>query len=229
MEIVFLNTLNGKLEVPISQFITKYAGRADMFCLQEAYNTGYNMQQICRRLLPGYSATFAYKKIDDDDFAQATYTRHKLRIVRTQELFGEDDQIGTGIISVIEDVSGPITICNFHGRSQPGHKQDTPERLTQTKQLLETFKTIAGRRIIGGDFNVDISTQSIQLFEDAGYINLIKKFGIRTTRNKVAWEQYPDTPQLHSDYIFVSPDVLVKNFEVLENEISDHLPMILEI
>jgi endonuclease/exonuclease/phosphatase family metal-dependent hydrolase len=34
--------------------------------------------------------------------------------------------------------------------------------------------------------------------------------------------------QPFADYIFITPDIKVKNFEVPDLEISDHLPMILD-
>lgn len=67
------------------------------------------------------------------------------------------------------------------------------------------------------------------MFEKNGYKDLIKDYKIPTTRNKVAWKMYPDNPQLYSDYVFVSSGIEVKSFSVIENEISDHLPLILEI
>ena len=40
---------------------------------------------------------------------------------------------------------------------------------------------------------------------------------------------YPESPQLFSDYVFVSPEVAVSGFSVPEDEISDHLPMIVDL
>ena len=67
------------------------------------------------------------------------------------------------------------------------------------------------------------------MFQKYGYLDLIKKFGIKTTRNEVAWENYPDNKQYFSDYVFVNPEAKIKSFSVPDLEISDHLPLILEI
>lgn len=83
--------------------------------------------------------------------------------------------------------------------------------------------------IIGGDFNMFPENESIRMFEKNGYQDLIKNFGIKTTRNRIAWEKYPETPQYYSDYIFLKGDLQIKTFSVPENEVSDHLAMILEI
>jgi endonuclease/exonuclease/phosphatase family metal-dependent hydrolase len=65
-----------------------------------------------------------------------------------------------------------------------------------------------------------------------GYRNLIKDFGIKSTRGRICWEQYKHKPgftkQFFADYIFVSKRVGVKGFQVPHIEISDHLPLILD-
>jgi endonuclease/exonuclease/phosphatase family metal-dependent hydrolase len=84
-------------------------------------------------------------------------------------------------------------------------------------------------KIIGGDFNLLPETKSAQMFEENDYRSLIKEFRIRTTRNRLAWELYPNDKQYYADYVFVSPGVNVKEFSVPENEISDHLALILRV
>jgi endonuclease/exonuclease/phosphatase family metal-dependent hydrolase len=229
MEILFLNTLNGKIREPIIEFLTPYAHTADVLCLQEVYETSYNMQATCRRLLPEFQSTFAFKPIEGDDFAQATYVHPRIRVLNTQIVFPHDRSIGLGIVTTVEHRGNPLHICNFHGRSKPGHKLDTPERLKQTREIIELFANREGEKIIGGDFNADISSRTVLDLEVAGYTNLIRRHEIRTTRNRIAWEAYPLTPQFHSDYIFISSGIKVRRFKVIENEVSDHLPMVLEI
>jgi endonuclease/exonuclease/phosphatase family metal-dependent hydrolase len=136
---------------------------------------------------------------------------------------------GLGIYTQVGDGAGKMHICNLHGIAKPGDKLDTPQRLRQSKALIDFFDSLDGRKIIGGDFNLSPDTDSIRSFEEHGYINLIKEFGIRTTRNRLAWELYPDNKQYHSDYVLISPDVKVRAFEVPNNEVSDHLPLILDV
>ena len=119
-------------------------------------------------------------------------------------------------------------VLNTHGMSQPGTKLDTDIRLQQSKKLLEFLATLPKLpTIICGDFNLMPDTQSIIMIENKGFKNLIKSFDIKNTRNKISWQQY-DNIQYFADYTFVSPEVMVKSFEVPYNEVSDHLPMILE-
>jgi len=82
---------------------------------------------------------------------------------------------------------------------------------------------------LGGDFNLYPQTKSIKIFEEAGYRNLIKDFGVKETRNKFAWEQFPDEEKQHfADYCFVSKNIKIIDFQVPNVLISDHNPLILD-
>jgi endonuclease/exonuclease/phosphatase family metal-dependent hydrolase len=75
-----------------------------------------------------------------------------------------------------------------------------------------------------GDFNLEMKTKAVCDLENA-MKNLVKEYGFTTTRNHY-YENYVTVP--FSDYAFVSNDVEVKNFEVLQDEVSDHLALSLE-
>lgn len=226
MKIVFLNTWNGKIKDGITEFIREQSRDTDIFCFQEVYD---EMKLLCRELLPDFTEFSAYKKIEGDDYPQATYVSKKIKEVEFEEVLEGQMDCGLGVDIKIPIKDKNIHICNFHGRCYPGHKLDNPERLKQSEGLVEFFKDKKGLKIIGGDFNLLPNTKSIQMFKENGYRDLIKDFNVKTTRNRLAWESYPNNPQYHSDYVFVSSDVKVKDFSVLDIEISDHLPLILEI
>ena len=86
-----------------------------------------------------------------------------------------------------------------------------------------------------GDLNLNPDTESIRMIEEAGYRNLIAKHDIKTTRGEMNRKLHPEWAggkygyQEFADYTFVSKKVSVTGFEVPEAEVSDHLPMILEI
>lgn len=224
MRIIFLNTWNGRVK-GIGEFITSECPKTDIFCFQEAYQ---EMKLMAKALLPKYKCLFGYKQIDNDDFPQATCIKDGLQIVKWTKLLKKGG-LGLEIFTQISHKSNRVNLCNFHGRSQPGDKLDTPERLEQSRQILEYFDDLTGVKIIGGDFNLFPETKSIKMFEQKGYRNLIKEFNVPTTRNRLIWDKYPKNKQFYSDYVFVSLDVKVREFSVPNIEISDHLPMILEI
>ena len=125
-----------------------------------------------------------------------------------------------------------VNLMNVHGKAHPGHKKDIPERILQSQKIIDFMADKSGPKIIGGDFNLLPDTESVKMFEKAGYKNLIKDFNIENTRNRLSWEQFQHQPdfvkQYFADFCFVSPDVKVKSFEVPYNEVSDHLPLILD-
>lgn len=123
------------------------------------------------------------------------------------------------------DIDGKkLRVLNYHGIWSKD-KRGT----AQTKAACEVIKKLAleanGPVIITGDFNLFPDTDSMQVF-GAEFVSLVDQFKIASTR--------PATNELSSekrnvvDYIFVTKDITVKNFEVLESDVSDHLPLVLE-
>lgn len=115
-----------------------------------------------------------------------------------------------------------FVICNVHGLWNTQGKQDLPSRIEQSQKIKNFLDNQTGEKILCGDFNLALNTQSVKILEE-NMINLIKKYNIQTTRNK----HFPGTEKF-ADYTFVSPDVKVIDFQVPNIEISDHLPIILE-
>lgn len=120
-----------------------------------------------------------------------------------------------------------FSIFNFHGTSSPTVKKDTPKRLEQSKKVKAIIDKAKGVKILAGDFNLSIFTKSIKLFEK-DMLNLIKKFKVQKTRSKLSPFYGKSNFQKFADYTFVSRDVKVISFEVLDIKVSDHLPMVLE-
>lgn len=211
----------------ISRFIEEHSADTDVFCFQEVYE---NMKVLCEKLLPDHKEIVAYKHIGiENDFPQATYSRKSLNLLSSEVVLDNQPGVGLGIYTQIQLGDQLVHVCNFHGSARPGDKLDTKERIEQSDRLIDFFKDKKGSKIIGGDFNLFPETKSLRMFGEGGYRDLIKDFKIPTTRNRLTWEMYPDNKQYYSDYVFVSPEVKVKSFSVPNLEISDHLPLLLEI
>ncbi|MDP4010130.1 MAG: hypothetical protein Q8P53_04095 [Candidatus Shapirobacteria bacterium] len=227
MRLVFLNTWYGKINQPLVKFIEKESQNTDVFCFQEASE---KVRWFLKNNLSNYTLITDYKYIDnDDDFPQSTYIKNTLKINTNSTILSDEPNSGLCVYTQIQNENKIINLCNVHGISKPGNKLDTPGRIKQSQIIIDFMKNVAGPKVIGGDFNLELNTESVKMFEDNGYINLIKEFNISTTRNELAWKKYPDNKQYFADYIFVSPDIKVINFSVPNIEISDHLPLILEI
>ena len=227
MKIIFLNTWNAKEREAITAFILEHRESTEVFCFQEAYE---EMRLLAKEILPDYEETYGYKWVSEtDDFPQATYVRKDLEQIVSHPFLEEWSNTGLAIYTHLRKNGQEIHLANFHGTARPGEKLDNPGRLKQSEELIRFFKDKEGLKIIGGDFNVLPDTESMQMFEKHGYRDLIKDFGIKSTRNELSWARYPDNKQYFSDYAFMSPNVNVQSFEVPDIEISDHLPLILEI
>lgn len=227
MKIIFLNTWNGKVQNAIKDFIEEHKQDTDIFCFQEVYA---EMKQLAQQTLTDYAEVEGYKRVDDDDeFPQATYIKNSIPLLSSGTILEKEENTGLGLYVQIQHEGKDLYVCNFHGMSRPVDKLDNPGRLRQSEELINFFKNKQGLKIIGGDFNVFPETKSIRMFQENGYRDLIKEYAIPTTRNRLAWERFPNDKHYYSDYIFVGPEITIKNFSVPDIEISDHLPLILEI
>ena len=117
-----------------------------------------------------------------------------------------------------------ITIINFHGLWTKGiNKTDTEDRIEQSNRIAEFIKNLSHDFILCGDFNLLPETESMAILEKAGPRNLIKEYGITSTRT-----HFYGKPEKYADYIFVSKGINIKDFKVLPEEVSDHSALYLE-
>jgi len=236
MRIIYLNSWFGKVGQPYFDFIKKESSKTDIFCLMEVSPTLFpKLQDILSDFNEIYEKGLTLKVLNEIS-GQAIFVNKKLKIVSSGKtsIYPESDQ-DVGLLQTAKIVNGDKSfwLGSVHGMSRPGEKEDTPLRIEQSNKILEFFNDKKdGPVIIGGDFNLLPTTKSVKMFEEAGYRNLIKDFQIENTRNRIAWEQFASHPgfvkQHFADYVFTSPEVKVKSFEVPYMEISDHLPQILE-
>lgn len=124
----------------------------------------------------------------------------------------------------VQTSNGPLTVVNFHGLWNGKGKTDTEDRMNQSKNILEFIKNLQGEHVLCGDFNLLPNTKSIAVLENAGLQNLIKRFGITSTRTS-----HYTKPDKYADYVFVTNEIKVKDFKVLPEEVSDHHALYLEI
>lgn len=227
MKLLFLNAWGGTVKPLIQNYIKDKSLNTDIFCFQESFK---NNEWLFKDVLSAYSHISDFKYFNKDDgYYQSTYLNKSIKTNSIETIFKNDRDTGLCLFTSFLFNNKPLSLCNVHGIWKPGDKFDTPGRLKQSSQIIDFLKNIDTPKIIGGDFNLEFDTQSVKMFEDNGYINLIKKYNISTTRNNLSWARFPDNKQYFADYVFISPDVNVLNFSVPNIEVSDHLPLILEI
>ncbi len=212
-------------KIGILNFLNFHKPNTDIFCLQEVAGVS---ESILDEQLDNYNKITSVKKVESDNFEIVTYIKNIHTILESDILFKDDPLASTGIYMRFNHLDKEINILNYHGNARPGNKLDTPKRLAESQGIIDYFTDKTGIHIIGGDFNLDPNTKSVNKFNTAKYTNLIEKYKIKTTRNEMVWKNFPESKQYFSDYIFVKGNIEILNFEVPYSEISDHLPLIME-
>jgi endonuclease/exonuclease/phosphatase family protein len=120
-----------------------------------------------------------------------------------------------------------VIVTNTHGLWQKSGKGDSELKIQQSERIVRALRYLKERFncefVVTGDFNVTPDTKSISILEEFGLRNLIKDFGITSTRTSI----YTKEPKF-ADYVFVSSGVKVNEFKVLPEESSDHAPLYLD-
>lgn len=249
MKLISLNTWGGRGgKENLLKFFDKYRD-VDIFCLQEIWAAPYEdltydsngfsidnnyskfyIQEITD-LLTTHTAYFRAQyfdywglmiliKKDIDIILEGDVFVHKEKnyIPEGFGLFARNIQFAT-----IATPNGNRSIINFHGLWNGKGKGDSEDRLLQSDRIIEFIQTLDHPYIVAGDFNLLPDTQSIKKFEDLGLNNLIKDYNITSTRTS-----FYTKPEKFADYVFTDKDIIIKDFRVLPDEVSDHSALYLE-
>ncbi len=232
MRILSLNTWHGECASELRDFLRSQLETTDVFCFQEAFGSG--IEGIMTELFASshFDSATTDKLIDvRRHYTLYTFAKKPLKIARHESILDESDGETGQALATELDVNGQqLTLINVHGMPYPGHKLDTDGRLRQTEQIIAWLQRSAGTpAVVCGDFNLLPSAKSVQDFAAAGYRDLIAEYAIPTTRNELAWAKHPDNKQLFADYAFTSPGLEVREFTVPDIEVSDHLPMSIDV
>ncbi|MCX6780489.1 MAG: endonuclease/exonuclease/phosphatase family protein [Candidatus Magasanikbacteria bacterium] len=90
----------------------------------------------------------------------------------------------------------------------------------QLKQFSHILKYIHKEKIILGDFNADMDDRDLKKFVAD---NKLTSANLKNAKTFPAWN-----PKREIDHFFVSRRVRVNSFQVLDNIMSDHLPVLLD-
>ncbi len=231
MRLIFLNAYHLGLREVLERFVTDEAARTDVFCFQEAREGAHIAGESLGDVFQLFTAEEAVAGARP--YSLATYVRRSIEVAEHRPISDIDPATGLGLLTRLRASGRSIHVLNVHGNPHVIKPQDTKtdssERLRQSDEFLRAVAA-AGPDIIGGDFNLLPDTESLEIFRRAGYRDLIREHAIATTRNHLAWDRFPEGERyLFSDYVFVSPELAITSFAVPDIEVSDHLPLILEI
>lgn len=259
MKLISLNTWGGRIFKPLLNFLKQQSADTDIFCLQEIYssldkkkhrNIRANLLEEIKKILPGYVPIFfpSLKGFDTEEppeevnfeleYGNAIFVKKDTRVKTYQSFFIYQDSIK--LKNDLSNIPTPLqkmvinfnnenfAIFNFHGTSFPANKLDSENRLIQARKVRAILDYTKSFKIIIGDFNTLPETQSLQIIS-GDLRNLIKEYKIERTRSNLSPYFGKPTFQKFADYAFISKDINLKKFEVIENEVSDHLPLVIEI
>lgn len=241
MQLISLNTWGGQIFEPLQEFLARHAPGTDIFCLQEVFHNAAHPRpelgpvrpELFREIesiLHGHTGFYAPSQVDDEGLA--IFVRNGLPVTREGDVFvhrhlnamehNDGRTLGRNLQFVEFSIGDDTyTIVNFHGMWVGGGKGDTPERIEQSRKLRAFMDAAPGRRILVGDFNLEPQTESMDILRN-GMRDLIDEHGITSTRS-----HHYTKPVKFADYAIVSPDVVVEEFQVLQDPVSDHLPLFL--
>lgn len=117
-----------------------------------------------------------------------------------------------------------LRILNIHG-IWTKDKLGDDRTIAECCHILNIAKKSDVATIITGDFNLFQNTESIEILNEE-FRNLINENNINSTRPD--FDDGIDIGKNVVDYIFVNDKIKVNNFEVVDTNISDHLPLILD-
>lgn len=232
MRIIFLNSWFGKAGRPFINFIKSESSKTDIFCLMEVPPKLFSELSMILKEFKGVYDDGLFLKAIGANCGQAVFVKNNINLLSNGrvEIYRQlKDDMGFMQYLELERGQRKFWIGSIHGKTRPGDKKDTETRLKQSKIIINFFDDKNGPVIFGGDFNLMPETRSVVLFEKAGFRNLIKDYEIKDTRGPINHKNFLENDrQYFADYVFVSPDVKIKKFEVPYIGISDHLPLILD-
>ena len=239
MKVITLNTWGARIREPFFDFIKRNQD-IDIFCLQEVYDkskellgeeyptSNHDLFTELGQFLPNHKGFF--RPVLQGVYGIAIFIKKEYEVLDEGEILiharNQEGTINDGHhdrnMQWLKFKYGEktFTVLNVHGLWNGKGKDDVLEKIAQSKIIREFMDNIDGSKILCGDFNLNPDTESIQIV-GKGMKNLIKEFAIPTTRNSIYFSK-PGKTEKFADYIFTTPDIEVKNFEVLPDEVSDH-------
>ncbi len=246
MKLITLNTWAGREKEAFDGFLRQHMAETDIFCFQEIFNnydgiTGDyinhdlgngNILQEITDILTDFDQYFC--PIAENVYGIAIFLKKGINLIASGEVmlyenpdFDVNEKTADHNRKMqwmhIQNGRKDVMVMNVHGHWDARGRDDTPNRLQQSKIINDFIESVGlTPKIMVGDFNLNAQTESIKLLEK-NFTNLISKHGITSTRTAL----YTGDDQ-HSDYVFVSPEILVEDFKVMPDVVSDHAPLFLQ-
>ncbi|RTK95100.1 hypothetical protein EKI60_01445 [Candidatus Saccharibacteria bacterium] len=244
VKVIQVNAWLGHLMYPLFELLEQED--PDVVCLQEILSNekrnplfeSFSIQQrLSEKFAYHYfSPTYKFPAFGEQvGMGNLILSKHPLSNQRTHFVSGkfeESQTISNYVLNIRNaqlctvDIAGStFTMVNHHGF----HDLDpagTAESLACMQKLIDELKQVRGPIIMCGDFNVQPDSAAIQaIHSQLPLKNLTTEYGLETTLSPIF--RVKDI-QVSADYIFVSPEIHVSNFQASDRIVSDHKALILE-
>jgi endonuclease/exonuclease/phosphatase family metal-dependent hydrolase len=156
--------------------------------------------------------------------AEQIYVQNNYAYISDWSNWPEEDYRSFQVVDIETDNKNNLRVINYHG-IWTRDKLGTDLALQACEMIVNKATEKQYPTIICGDFNLFPETDAMKIF-DSNFINLSNEHNIRSTRPPS--NELDSEPRNVVDYIIVSKDIEVTNFGVLHEEVSDHLPLVLE-
>lgn len=255
LKLISLNAWGGILFDQLADFLRKKRDETDIFCFQEVLfgeRPVFTEQGLRENLFNEFKSILAdfraferpapaggkFKgKILKAPFGLAMFVKNTIQVeddggfltYSEDSAFAKSDtRTPTGNFQYARVAAGgeKYSVGNIHGLWISGTKGDTSERIEQSEKIVNFFARENGKGILCGDFNLRPETESIAMISRE-MRNLIGEYRVESTRNEL-YNSMDEFKDFTADYIFVSPGARVRDFKVLGDVVSDHLPLYAE-
>lgn len=239
MKLLQLNLWGGRLEPQILKIMRDE--QPDILCLQEAIDLPggrgalfvpiESIQEAIGAdytfMSPVFSMNYMGRKASFGNCIISKYPILKSETIFTAkeyiadfDLLKHDANMRNLQIATVKLPDGSeLNILNHHGHHDRQHKDGGDETMRQCKIIADKIRSLDGRIIMAGDFNLSPYSESLEQINEV-ISNLAIEAKLITTR----------TPLTHKtevcDYIFANDKIEVESFETLDEVVSDHKALV---
>jgi len=196
----------------------------DLIGLQEVdrvWSQRSHFQDICRELAQELNMSYAFSvslERNDGFFGNQILSKYPIIQEWAERLPGILESRSFIFAQVL--ISGiKVNVINTHlGLSEE-------DRRLQAEDLVEFIGRINGPLIVMGDFNGSAADYGVSLL----HANLVDLQENSEAKGRGTFKRKDGNASERIDYILTTPDFLLDNCQIVENNISDHLPLLAEV
>jgi endonuclease/exonuclease/phosphatase family metal-dependent hydrolase len=241
-KLMSLNIWGGNVLKALTHFISRHQD-TDIFCFQEVYSRAkksishdpddsaiLDIHEKLSALLPSHRPYF--RPVVNGDYGICTFMHKNIQVfdegehnIHTAKHYEGLGPAHSRILQWLKvGIQGQeMTIINVHGLWNGQGKGDAPERIAQSNCIKSFTETLHTPLILCGDFNINPDTQSLHILA-SDMQDLVSLHKIPSTRS-----DFYKKPNKFADYILLSKDLKAENFQVLQDQVSDHLPLSVQV